>query len=74
MARHQVDGGRQYGSIVSKAEDRQNIRNNVRRQHKVGERSDQRGLHRQRRAAIERAVIGGKQILGERKRRVLRQN
>src|ERR1039457_7561236 len=32
---------------------------------KLGERADQRRLHRQRRVAIEGAVIGGEQIFGE---------
>ena len=41
----------------------------VERQHEIGKRADQRGLHLQRRIAVERAVIGGEQVLGERQPR-----
>ena len=68
VVRHQIDGGRQHGSVIGKAEHRQDVGNNVGRQHEIGERADQRGLHRQRRTAVECTVVGGDQILGERDR------
>ena len=66
VAGDQLDCGRQHGGIVGEADHRQHVGNGVERQNEIGERADQRRLHRQRRLAVEGAVIGREQILGER--------
>ena len=66
VASHHAQHRKQYGGIVGKAKKRQHVGHKVERQHEIGERADQRGLHLQRRVAIEGAIIGGEQILGER--------
>ena len=54
MAGDQLDRGRQNRGIVGKADDRQHVGNGVDRQDEIGERADQRRLHRQRRVAGRR--------------------
>ena len=69
VLRHQLDRGRQHRGIVGEADQWQHIGNDVDRQHEIGERAEERGLHMRRRVAVERAIIGGEQILDERQHR-----
>src|SRR5262249_29230799 len=67
--RSQPDRGGEDGGIVGEADERQHVRNEVKRQHKVRERTDEGDLNPGRRVAIERAEIGCSQILGKRQPR-----
>src|SRR5258708_38779761 len=69
MDRNQLDRRGEDRGIISEANERQHIGNEVERQHKVRERADQGDLNPARRVAIERAEIGRDQILGKRQPR-----
>ena len=66
MTRDELDRRRQHRGIVGEAEHRHDVRNGVGRQDEISKRRRPIRPHAMRRLAIERAVIGRKQILGER--------
>jgi hypothetical protein len=68
MDSHQAQSREQDGGIVAVAQHRQHVGNEVERQDEIGERAKERSLHVRRRGAIERAIVGGEKIFGERKR------
>ena len=61
-----ADGGREHRGVIGVADQRQIIRNHVKRQNKISERAPKGRAHGERSLTIERAVIGGKRILRER--------
>ena len=69
MRGDELDGGGEHRGIVRIADHWENIGNDIGRQHEVGERADEDGLYLERRLPIERAIIRGNQIFGERQLR-----
>ena len=63
---HELERGADHCGIVGHAEDRQHVRQAIEWHDEICERREQGGAHMRRRAAIERAVVGGQQILDER--------
>ena len=69
VRRYEFDRGRKHRGIVGVADHRQHVGNEVGGEHEIGERANERGLHMDRRLAIERAIMGGDQIFRERQPR-----
>ena len=59
------DCGGEHRGIIGEAEHRQHVRDEVERQDEIGDGPEQRRLHMARGLAVERAIIGREQILGE---------
>ena len=69
MAGHEAERGRQHRGVIGEAQRRDEVGNRVNRQHEICQRGEQGGAHRMRGLAVECAVIGGEEILGERNER-----
>jgi len=65
----QPDGGGEQRRVIGVTDDGKHIGDHVGRQHKVGQRPDQRGFHMHRGLSVERTIVRGDQILGERQPR-----
>ena len=63
---HHAQRRHQHQRVVGEAEHRQDVGHHIYRQHEIGERTQQRRLHLQRRLTVEGGVVGGEQVLRER--------